>query len=572
MQRYEAAVAAGQLRVDPRQRQTMQLLEDLYQQLKAAKQGRSRNTFVPPPPPTPVPTPAPSSRGGLFGFAKKILSSTSSSSSVTPTAPSSSTPAPASSSSSPFHGIRGLYLHGGVGCGKTMLMNLFYDSLIPDSSTLQDSDVITRKRVRKHFHTFMLDIHRRLHAIRQSRPGGTQDPLVSIGADLVSSECEVLCLDEFQVTDVADAMILKTLFTALWNNGCVLVATSNRPPEELYKNGLNRPVFLPFIDALKQRCHVHAMEDGVDHRLLGSLAEGVFHHPISSETDAAMDDAFERLAKVAFASAGRSPNGPDALQPVPARIEVMMGRSMSIPRSTPQSIPQGVARFTFQELCESNVGAADYIALCASYRFLILEKVPILYFHERAKIRRFITLLDVAYENHVRVIIQADAPPAELFRPTPPEIDMELLDPVASGNNVAPEFEGVAGGVQSASRIAASTAQPTHASPTTSSSIPPATATTAATSSTHGAPKPSSPTASMPGAQYDEQFASSRAVSRLIEMSSQEYLEACAKHRDQKQQQQQQHRDATTSSNATQRQSNPNQSRPHARHHASASS
>lgn len=140
----------------------------------------------------------------------------------------------------------------------------------------------------------MLEIHKRLHALRST--GGVADPLPIIAKQFVTEQARILCLDEFQVTDVADAMILKRLFESIWQQGCIVVATSNRAPEDLYFNGINRPVFLPFIDTLKQYCDVHLIGSGQDHRLLGTIADGVYHTPINVKTDAIMEKTFQTLS------------------------------------------------------------------------------------------------------------------------------------------------------------------------------------------------------------------------------------------------------------------------------------
>ena len=489
---YDALVSSGEFRLDARQRRTMQMLDAVFHEMVDAISGRRKHTHTTVHPVAAAPAPpqkSSSGGGGFFGFARTLLKSSSASS------PAASSAAPSAASSapthSPFHSIPGLYLHGGVGCGKTMCMNLFFDCAVATLPGMGE-----RRLTRAHFHSFMLDIHRRLHVLRTTRPDIRGDPLVHIAREMVRSETVLLALDEFQVTDVADAMILRTLFGTLWAEGVVVVATSNRPPEDLYKNGLNRSVFLPFIADLKQRCKVHAMEDGQDHRLLGTIAEGVYQTPLTAATAASMCSAFDRLAGTT-----------DPNQRGPLRIPVMMGRELSVPLA---SANRNVASFTFSQLCESNVGAADYIALAQTFKYVLLREVPTLYFHEREKIRRFITLLDVLYEHQTRLIIQAANPPASLFQAPTAQMLAEngsnqpqLPQSIADG--AAPSFEGVVNGSTPASAVSAS---------------PSASAV------------PASVTATVSDAKYDEQFASSRAISRLIEMSSTQYLQACAKARD----------------------------------------
>jgi predicted ATPase len=263
----------------------------------------------------------------------------------------------------------------------------------------------------------------------------------------VRNEARLLCLDEFQITDVADAMLVKRLFETLFAHGCTVIATSNRAPEELYKNGINRPVFLPFIDVLKARCVVHHVDEGQDHRLLGTLAQGVYHSPLGAAADTAIDAVRDNLCE----------KGERA---EPMDIAVMMGRTLHVPLGAKQ-----VAQFSFTELCERALGAADYIALAKRFPYVIVTDVPVMTFDQREKIRRFITLLDVLYEHSVRFICSAEAAPAKLFQM--PASTPGMAAAADDGNTTSNSSSGEA--------------------------------------------------------VYDEQFASDRAVSRLIEMQSEEY-------------------------------------------------
>ena len=271
------------------------------------------------------------SSGGLFGFARSLFhrSSPSAEEPLTPSADASSTP-------------KGLYLWGGVGCGKTMMMDVFYHSLS------------SRAKAREHFHHFMLDVHAQLHRLRQ-KPG-VSNPLPIIAADY-AARTRILCLDEFQVTDVADAMILRLLFTALWQRGVVVVATSNRPPADLYKNGINRDVFVPFIAELQRHCDVLQMDAGQDHRLLGTIDHGVYHYPLGERAQAQIDSIFRSL------STGETP--------APATVRTGTGRSLPVPLASKQA-----ALFSFHDLCELPLGAADYEAIARQYQYVIVTEHP----------------------------------------------------------------------------------------------------------------------------------------------------------------------------------------------------
>ena len=381
---YERALASGDLKEDPRQRNTIERLQNLWDAL----------TMHPLPPvaaaaPAPAPAaakPKEASSSSFFGLKSFFGNNNnsngdSSSSSSSSAAPAVAEPAPGTP--------RGLYIYGGVGCGKTMMMDMFFDT-VPN----------TIPKVRKHFHSFMLEVHQRLHKLRQSpAQNKVTDPLAVIAREFVAKEGRVLCLDEFQVTDVADAMILKELFTHLFANGCVVVATSNRPPRDLYLNGLNRDVFLPFIGILERNTEVVPMEHMSDYRLLVTTEEGVYHSPLSPATAANIDHIFAKLAGGGEARA--------------VTVEVMMGRTLT----AAHAVPHRVARFTFDELCARPLGAADYYAVAKAFPCVIVTDVPLLYFDRREVIRRFITLLDVLYEHRTKLFISAEAPPSDLFRP-----------------------------------------------------------------------------------------------------------------------------------------------------------
>eukprot|EP00004_Rigifila_ramosa_P022637 TRINITY_DN6209_c0_g1_i1.p1 TRINITY_DN6209_c0_g1~~TRINITY_DN6209_c0_g1_i1.p1 ORF type:complete len:474 (+),score=97.78 TRINITY_DN6209_c0_g1_i1:22-1422(+) len=282
-----------------------------------------------------------------------------------------------------FPGPQGLYMYGGVGCGKTMLMDMFYRT------------APTTKKKRVHFHSFMLDVHRRIHLRKTKFP--KEDPIPPLAADLMS-EAWLLCFDEFQVTDIADAMVLRRLFRYLWKRGCVLVATSNRPPDDLYHNGIQRESFLPFIGLLKQRCRIHNMDSGKDYRLTGHLADKLYHTPLGPATTAQLHDIFQELT------------GSRVSEVAPKQIKVMMGRKMVVEKSA-----RGVALFHFDALCRTALGAADYLAICRNFHTVILDGVPLMDLSHRNEARRFITMLDEFYQHHVKLIVGADGIATELF-------------------------------------------------------------------------------------------------------------------------------------------------------------
>ncbi|MCB1972380.1 MAG: AFG1 family ATPase [Geminicoccaceae bacterium] len=275
---------------------------------------------------------------------------------------------------------RGLYIHGAVGRGKSMLMDLFFDLVQVD-----------RKR-RAHFHAFMLDVHKRLHRLRQGGHGA--DPLKAV-ADELADEHHLLCFDEFHVVNIADAMILRRLFERLFERGVIVVATSNWPPERLYENGLNRDRFLPFIDLLLERNDALSLDGHIDYRL-GRLRQlPVYHHPLGPKASRALRAVFEELTDGARATA-------DEVQ--------VNSRHIHIPEAH-----GGVALLTFPDFCEQPLGAADYLAITDAYWALLLDGVPRLTAENRNEARRFMILVDACYERKTMLYVAADAPPDELY-------------------------------------------------------------------------------------------------------------------------------------------------------------
>jgi cell division protein ZapE len=274
---------------------------------------------------------------------------------------------------------QGLYLYGPVGRGKSMLMDLFFRS-VP----------IERKR-RVHFQAFMVEVHETLH---RRRAEGGDDDVVSWLAGEVLEKAWLLCFDEFQVTNIADAMILGRLFEALFERGLVVVATSNTPPDALYEGGLQRERFLPFIALLKERLDLLALEGPVDYRRRRLAEMPLYFTPLGPDTHAALGSAWDRLT--------------DCAEGMPRTLTVK-GHELTVPRST-----NGVAWVGFTELCERPLGAEDYIALSRRFPTVILEAVPVMDRGRRDPARRFVALIDALYEFKTKLVVSADAEPDTL--------------------------------------------------------------------------------------------------------------------------------------------------------------
>ncbi|MSP67123.1 MAG: cell division protein ZapE [Alphaproteobacteria bacterium] len=278
----------------------------------------------------------------------------------------------------------GLYLFGGVGRGKSMLMDLFF----------RTSHVGKRRRV--HFHAFMQEVHAKVHAWRQEevqRPGAS-DP-VPVIARRLAADAWLLCFDELQVNDIADAMILGRLFQHLFEAGVVVVSTSNRPPQDLYKDGLNRDRFLPFIAMIEECMDVLHVDGGLDYRLGVLKGAPTYHTPLGADSERRLDQAFRQLIGDA------TPESVDLL---------IQGRTLRIPTAA-----RGVARASFAELCERALGPADYIALATRFRALVLSGIPRLGWERRNEAKRFVTLIDELYEHKVNLVCSAAVPPHEIY-------------------------------------------------------------------------------------------------------------------------------------------------------------
>ncbi|MGB8039096.1 MAG: cell division protein ZapE [Pseudolabrys sp.] len=281
--------------------------------------------------------------------------------------------------------LKGLYVYGEVGRGKTMLMDLFFET----------SAVVRKRRV--HFHEFMAEVHERVHVYRQELKNGETselDPIQRTSA-AIAEESWLLCFDEFHVTDIADAMILGRLFTRLFELGVVMVATSNLAPSDLYKDGLNRALFLPFIALLERQCEVVRLEARIDFRLEKLTGVPTWYVPDDAKADAALDEAWRRLA-------GGHAGAPHQL--------MVKGHAVRIPKAA-----MGVARFSFSDLCEQPLAAIDYLRIAHEFHTVILDHIPVMDYARRNEAKRFIILIDTLYDNSVKLLASAQAQPDELY-------------------------------------------------------------------------------------------------------------------------------------------------------------
>jgi len=291
---------------------------------------------------------------------------------------------------------RGLYVHGDVGRGKTMLMDLFFQTC-----------PVAHKR-RAHFHEFMADVHERIYGFRQSIARGelVDADVIGLTAQSIFDDAWLLCFDEFHVTDIADAMILGRLFSKLFELGIIVVATSNVAPEDLYKGGLNRALFLPFISQITDHMDVLRLDARTDFRLEKLAGIRMWLVPASREADAALDAAWIKLTGNAI---GRPRDIP------------IKGRVLHVPCSA-----QGVARFFFSELCEKPLAASDYLRLAHDYHTVIIDRIPVMDYSKRNAAKRFITLIDALYDNAVKLMASAAADPLSLYIATEGQEAMEF--------------------------------------------------------------------------------------------------------------------------------------------------
>jgi cell division protein ZapE len=331
---YRARVAAGDLVADPAQRMAVEKLQLLHMRLRDYNPARPKRVGL-----------------GLFGWGRDRLEE---------------------------RAVPGLYLYGGVGRGKSMLMDLFFAT----------APVKPKRRV--HFHAFMQEVHAAIH---RARAGGGDDPVRPV-ADAIADGATLLCFDEMQIGDITDAMLVGRLFERLFARGVVVVTTSNRHPDALYKDGLKRELFLPFIAMIKDRLEVLELDSATDHRLDRLKGAETYHTPLGPEADRALDAAWDQLAR-----------GPGT----PLEIHVH-GRSVTLPEHR-----NGVARATFADLCESPLGPADYLALAEAVDVLVLSGIPVFSPEKSNEAKRFVILVDALYEARVRLIASAAAPPQGLY-------------------------------------------------------------------------------------------------------------------------------------------------------------
>ncbi|RUU51546.1 cell division protein ZapE [Mesorhizobium sp. M2C.T.Ca.TU.002.02.1.1] len=285
----------------------------------------------------------------------------------------------------PREPVKGLYIHGAVGRGKTMLMDMFFE-LLP----------VRRKR-RVHFNDFMADVQDRIQKHRQARKEGTvkeDDPIPPV-ARALADQAWVLCFDEFSVTDIADAMILSRLFSALFANGVVLVATSNVAPENLYRDGLNRQLFLPFISLLERNAAVMTLDADKDYRQEKLNRQPVYVTPDDAAAERALDEAWKAMTQG---------------QPTAEVTLTLKGRQLVVPRAAGDA-----ARFSFADLCEKPLGARDYLALAGRFSTVFIDHVPVLGEGKRNEAKRFILLIDTLYDHRMRLVMSAAAPPERLY-------------------------------------------------------------------------------------------------------------------------------------------------------------
>lgn len=337
---YKNAISAGEFQPDDVQLEAVTRLDAIYHVLNAQASA---------------PSVQPAARSGLLGrlFGK-------------------------SGQKSPQRPAQGLYMWGGVGRGKTWLMDLFFQTLPAD------------RKLRLHFHRFMLRVHEQLTALQ-----GKENPLEII-ADSFKAETDVLCFDEFFVSDITDAMLLATLLQALFARGITLIATSNIPPDNLYRNGLQRARFLPAIDLIKEYCEVMNVDAGIDYRLRTLTQANLWLTPLQADTPLAMQHIFDQLA-------GQKGEANLLLQ--------VNHRSLQAIASG-----DGVLAVEFHTLCEEARSQLDYIALSKIYHSVLLHNVPVMGAKDENPARRFLALVDEFYERHVKLVISAERPMFEIYQ------------------------------------------------------------------------------------------------------------------------------------------------------------
>jgi cell division protein ZapE len=337
---YQALVDSGAIEADPEQARVADAFGALEDRLASYKPSRKQGLF-----------------GRLFGGDKN----------------------------EPPHG---LYVHGEVGRGKTMLMDLFFQQC-----------PIEHKR-RAHFHEFMAEAHERIYGYRQQIARGeiADADVVALTAQAIFDEAWLLCFDEFHVTDIADAMILGRLFAKLFELGTVVVATSNVAPDDLYKGGLNRALFLPFIAQISEHMDVLRLDARTDFRLEKLAGGKMWLVPADEEAEAALSTAWARMT-------GNAPCKP---RDIPIK-----GRLLHVPCSS-----HGVARFSFADICQKPLAASDYLRLAHDYHTILIDRIPVMDLPDRNAAKRFISLIDALYDNAVKLMASADTNPVSLYLAT----------------------------------------------------------------------------------------------------------------------------------------------------------
>ena len=273
---------------------------------------------------------------------------------------------------------KGLYIYGGVGRGKSMLMDMFYDV------------ATTKAKRRVHFHAFMQEVHEHMHVVRKT---GVEDALKPV-AQRIIDQTDLLCFDEMQITDITDAMIVGRLFEALFAAGVVVVTTSNLHPSELYKNGLNRSLFLPFIKTIEERLTVYCLDSETDHRQNRLTDQQLYFHPLDEASQFAVDHLWQDL------SGGTSE----------ALVIKRKGRDIIVP-----DFSSGVGKASFKDLCAIPLGPGDYLEIAQSLRVIVITDVPKLSKENSNEAKRFVTLIDALYEAGIKLIVSADADPENLY-------------------------------------------------------------------------------------------------------------------------------------------------------------
>lgn len=346
IEEYDERVHSGRLRDDEHQRGIIGHEQDLHDMLMDYKPPKVEHPSIE------ELTPKRGLFGSIFGGGKK----------------------PTHKAEIPSNMPKGLYMYGDVGSGKTMLMDLFYETLPPNITV----------KTRIHFHNFMQEVHKELHKFKMKH-GNDVDGIPFVAAD-IAERSSVLCFDEFQCTDVADAMILRRLVESLMSHGVVIVTTSNRHPDDLYKNGIQRESFIPCINMLKERLRVINLDSTTDYRKIPRPPSGVYHHPLDKASNSHADKWFRFL--------GDYENDPPHVA-----HHTVWGREIEVPLASGRC-----AKFTFQELIGRATGAADYLELMRNYDAFIVTDVPGMSHKSRDWARRFITFIDAVYESRVSII------------------------------------------------------------------------------------------------------------------------------------------------------------------------